>query len=202
MFDPLFTLLFLAAVIVPIAAFFYWWNPRRRPRGKMGCVSPLFFGCVAVAAFAFYAGPTLFVSNDGAEEIHVIPPQSRADRFTEELADLVRRYGFRPYLAQSREGDGLTNHIVVASSFRLNIWGSNEFIDTRDTADECGRYSEFGHSDPGQYSIRVSRMVPFGTKDDIRALVSKIAADLRSTGHDVRTRPVTCSPLSKLRAPH
>lgn len=202
MFDPFFGLLSLAAIIIPLAAFIYWGNPKRRLVGKVGCFVPLGCALAAIAAFLFYAGPELFVSNEGATEIYVIPHQQKAERFTEELAGLAKRYGMTPHLSQSPETDGLTNHIIEASGYRLNLWSMNMPLDTRENPNECGRYSEFVHSDPGQYIVRVSRILPLGTKVAVQELISKISAGLKAEGYEVRSKPVACSPLSKLRAPH
>jgi len=199
MIDPVFSVLFLTAVVCPIAAIVYLLKPVRR--STQAHVMAIACAVAGPMAFVLYAGPVLFVSNDGAMEIYVLTPERNAHHFTEELAALSKRYGMEPHLAQMPEPHGTTYFVMDASGYRLNIWSTNMPLSAQENADECGHYSE-PHSDPGQYVLRVSKMMPFGTKQAIREMTSQIGTDLASMGYEVRTTPVTCSPLSKIRALH
>lgn len=195
MFDPFFALLFLAAVIVPIVAFIYWANPRRRSKGRAGCLIPLSCAIGAFSAFLYYAGPELFVSNQGAAEIYIVAPEQKADRFIEVLARAAGRYGVKSYISRTTDNGSVT-HTLAGNGNWLNIFSTNMPLDP----DGCGRHSAFG-SDPGQYILRISRILPFGTEHSAHELAAKIRNDLTATGYDVRNKAIECSPLEKSRVP-
>jgi hypothetical protein len=201
MFDPVFALLFLLAIAVPIAALIYWGRPKNRSAGKAGCLVPLGFAVAAIAAFVFYAGPDLFVTNDGMFEVYVVAPQQKADGFTDQLASTVRQLGMTSDVSHVPWSDGTAFHALDSRGHWLNLWSQNLPLDRDLPAKECGPAMQWP-TDPGQYVLRVSRILPFGTKQAARDLSLELAAKLRAVGYEVRSKPLKCSPWLKDRVLH
>lgn len=140
--------------------------------------------------------------------IYVLTPPQEASRLTEELAVITRRHGLNPNLGHATDDKGHTLHVIEASGHWLYLWGQNMPLSGSEDPILCGHYSE-GHPDPGQYIVTVDHgLVRIGLNHVLavvapgkpRALMSEISKELSADGYTVRSRPVLCSPLSKIQA--
>lgn len=199
MFDPVFTLLCLAAIALPICALIFWLNGQNREtRRTKGIV---LFACAAasVVGFVCYAGPVLFVSNDGILNVYVIVPAPMADTFNDRLGGILAKHGFSQNAGKSPFG-GLNYYVMNGSGHSLWLWSTNVPMSPQEDVATCGRYPE-AHPDPGQFSLSVSRIWPFGTKAAQHEYMARIVRDLKNAGYEVRTQGMQCSPASKILAP-
>jgi hypothetical protein len=199
MFDPFFGVLFLAAIIVPVAAFVYWLRPKPRRSKNEGFI---LLGCVVIAicGFLYYAGPALFVSNEGIMNAYVLASPSKAAAFNDDVGAIIGKYGFSQNPGKTVYDSGLAYYVMNGTGHSLWFWSTNLPLSGQEDRSVCGHYSE-AHPDPGQFELSISRIWPFGTKALQRELLAKISSDLKAARYEIRTRPVLCSPASKMMAP-
>src|SRR4051794_33280444 len=93
MFDPFFALLFLAAIIAPVVAVIYSLKPKNR-RSKNRVLITIGCAVVAIGGFLYYAGPVLFVSNEGIVNAYVLAPPSKVAAFNDDLGAIIGKNGF------------------------------------------------------------------------------------------------------------
>jgi hypothetical protein len=200
MFDPIFSLLFLAAIASPITAIIYWLRSKRRP-ARSTRIAAIVYAIAGPAAFILYAGPVMFVSNKDATTVYILTPEAKSDKFTDDLGSIVRRQGFSESSGKSTDDRQQTYYVMNGSGHWLWLWSTNMPLSANDAPDICGKYTE-GHPDPGQYILTLSPFFPFRTKTEAQEYMSKITRGLQVIGYEVRAKPAICSPLSKLRAQH
>jgi len=198
MFDPFFGALFLAAIVVPVVTLVYWLSPKPRQSRSKGFA---LLGCAvaAVGGFLCYAGPDLFVTNDGMIEMYVVAPEPKAGGFTDQLAGIAGRFGMKAYVSHQPNFDGAPFHVLESYGKWLRLWSQNMPLDPDLPRERCGPRLLV---DPGQYTLMVFRILPFGTEKSAKEFSSQLAAQLRSAGYEVRSSPVLCSPWLKNRIAH
>jgi hypothetical protein len=163
-------------------------------------------------AFAFLLLSSLALTACGnskdAATIYVLAPPQKASRFTQDLAVIAKRHELDPNLGQSTDDKGFTYRVIEANGSWLHLWGTNIPLSGNESPGVCGHYAG-SHPDPGQYIVTVDHgLVRIGF-NHILALIasgrphelsSEIGKELSADGYTVRTSPVLCSPLSKIRA--
>lgn len=200
MIDPIFTLLWLAIVILPIWTVIFWLRrENRRFRRTKGFV---LVGCTAAAVIGFicYSGSAIFVSNDGILNAYVIVPAPKTNVFNDDLGGVIARHGFSRNPGKSTFDDGLTYYVMNGVGHYLWFWSTNLPMSADEDPAICGKYPE-AHPDPGQFALSLSRLWPFGTRLAQQEYMTKITTDLKAAGYEIRKQPLLCSPASKLLAP-
>jgi len=129
-------------------------------------------------------------------EVYVIVPKEKAPSFTSYLGSSAAKYGMVPNLGQATDDKGYSVRVLDATSPSVRLRSENVLLDGNEEPKMCGIYTE-PHSDPGQYFISVSPSTQMSDPRDSRELLAKIVKDLKINGYDVRSRPITCNPLSK-----
>ena len=198
MFDPFFALLFLAAVITPIVALVYWLH-RKRSQSRMKGFILLTCAGAAILGFLCYAGSDLWVTNNGMVEFYVIVPEQKAEGFANRLAEMVGHFGMKAYVRHIPDFEGTPFHVLESHGNWLRLWSQNMPLDPDLPIQQCGRRLPV---DPGQYTLMVFRVLPFGTKEAANEFASQMTAELRAAGYDVRSKPILCSPWLKNRIAH
>src|SRR4051794_17300757 len=124
MFDPFFGVLFLAAIIVPVAAFVYWLRPKPRRSKNEGFI---LLGCVVIAicGFLYYAGPALFVSNEGIMNAYVLASPSKAAAFNDDVGAIIGKYGFSQNPGKTVYDSGLAYYVMNGTGHSLWFWSTN-----------------------------------------------------------------------------
>lgn len=132
-----------------------------------------------------------------AGEIFVIVPAEKASSFTIYLSSLTTKYEMTANLGQATDDKGYSLFVLDATSPSVRLSSQNVLLSGHEDSNLCGAYAE-PHSDPGQYLVSVSPSTQTTDPRQSRELLIRIAKDLKVDGYDVRSEPLTCSPLSKI----
>lgn len=127
----------------------------------------------------------------GQTAVYVVVDPEHADQFLALMASMSEENGLTAHTGEARYSSGKTLHVIEARGGGLTFWLQNMPLSGQEDVDLCGAYPG-GYPDPAQYFFYVEPGFFRGDQESADAVVTRLAARLKSLGYEVRSKPAVC----------